>query len=80
MKSQCGESDVFCKVSELTIPLLRLIRSARDCLEHGNIKGVKTSDFEPQFDGTIALPSIEIDFRGKLSRSLSYIVVHGRND
>jgi hypothetical protein len=63
VKSRYGESDVFCKVSELTVPFLLLVRNARDCLEHGNLKGVKTSDFEPQPDGTIALPSIEINFR-----------------
>jgi hypothetical protein len=63
VKSRYGESDVFCKVSELATPFLLLVRRARDCLEHGNFKGVKTSDFEPQPDGTIALPSIEIDFR-----------------
>lgn len=62
VKSRYGESDVFYKVSELTTPVLQLIRNTRDCLEH-NLKGVKTSDFEPQPDGTIALPSIEIDFR-----------------
>jgi hypothetical protein len=27
------------------------------------LEAVKTSDFEPQPDGTIAPPSIEIDFR-----------------
>lgn len=64
IKSQYGENDIFHKVSELTVPLLRLIRNARDCLEHGNLKDVKTSDFQLQADGTIALPSIEIDFRG----------------
>jgi hypothetical protein len=63
VKSRYGESDTFYKVSELTTPLLQLVRNARDCLEHGNLKGVKTSDFEPQLDGTIAPPSIEIDFR-----------------
>jgi hypothetical protein len=63
VKSHYGESDVFFKVSELVIPFLQLVRNARDCLEHGNLKGVKTADFEVQSDGTIALPSIEIDFR-----------------
>jgi hypothetical protein len=62
-KSRFGESDPFCKVLELTTPFLRLIHDARDCLEHGNLKGVKTSDFELQPDGAIAIPSIEINFR-----------------
>jgi hypothetical protein len=61
--SRYGENDPFHKVSELATPYLQLIRDARDCLEHSNLKGVTTSDFEPQPDGTIALPSIEIDFR-----------------
>jgi hypothetical protein len=63
VKSRYGESDTFYKVSEITTPFLQLIRNARDCLEHVNLEGVKTSDFEPQPDGTIAPPSIEINFR-----------------
>jgi hypothetical protein len=63
VKSRYGESDTFYKVSELTTPFLQLVRNARDCLEHAHLKGVKTSDFEPQPDGTIAPPWIEIDFR-----------------
>jgi len=63
VKSRYGESDNFYKVSELTTPLLLLVRNARDCLEHANVRGVKTSDFEPLPDGTIEPPSIEIDFR-----------------
>jgi hypothetical protein len=64
VKTHYGEGDVFYKVTELTVPLLALIRNTRDCLEHANLKGVKTSDFAPQSNGTIAPPSIEIDFRG----------------
>jgi hypothetical protein len=63
VRARYGETDNFFKVSELTTPLLQLVRNARDCLEHGNLKGVETKDFEPQSDGTIALPTIEIDFR-----------------
>jgi hypothetical protein len=60
-----GKCDNFYKVSELTTPLLLLIRNARNCLEHPAIAaGVKTVDFRPQADGTILPPSIEIDFRG----------------
>src|SRR6516225_336807 len=65
VKSRYGESDNFYKVSELTTPFLALVRNARDCLEH-NLAGIKTSDFEPQPDGTIAPPSIEIDFRKRI--------------
>jgi hypothetical protein len=62
-KARYGEADNFFKVSELTTPLLQLVRNTRDCLEHGNLKGVETKDFELQPDGTIAPPTIEIDFR-----------------
>src|SRR5262249_40214379 len=35
----------------------------RDCLEHGNMTGVVVLDFEPESDGTLAPPTIAIDFR-----------------
>jgi hypothetical protein len=57
-----GEDDNFCKVVTMTTPLLTLVRNARDCLEHHN-KGVITKDFVLEQDGTIAPPTIEIDFR-----------------
>jgi hypothetical protein len=63
VKARHGEADNFFRVLELTTPLLQLVRNTRDCLEHGNLSGVKTSDFEPQADSTIAPPTIEIDFR-----------------
>jgi hypothetical protein len=56
VKSQYGENDPFYKVTELTIPVLLLIRNARNCLDHHNLPGVKTSDFELLPDGTIAPP------------------------
>ena len=60
-----GKNDNFFKVSEITVPMLLLIRNARNCLEHRAIAGgVKTEDFRPQADGTIMPPSIEIDYRG----------------
>jgi hypothetical protein len=62
VKSRYGEEDMFYRVSEQTIPLLKLVRNARDCLEH-NLHGVETKDFEPQPDGAIAVPSIAINFR-----------------
>ena len=63
VKTHYGNDDVFCKVTTLTTPFLTMIRDARDCLEHRNVKGVKTTDFELQPDGTLAPPTIEIDFR-----------------
>jgi hypothetical protein len=63
VKSRFGESDPFYKVAEITTPFLRLIRDARDCFEHANLEAVETRDFELQPDGTVADPSIEINFR-----------------
>jgi hypothetical protein len=57
-----GEPDNFSKVMALTVPMLRLVRDARNCLEH-HLKGVTTKDFELQSDGTIAPPTIAVDFR-----------------
>jgi hypothetical protein len=60
--SQYGSDDNFSKVTGLTVPFLRLVRDARDCLEHHN-KGVTTEDFHLQADGLVSPPTIEIDFR-----------------
>jgi len=63
VKGQYGEIDNFYRLMELAVPFLKLIRNTRDCLEHINLAGVETRDFELQPDGTIAPPTIEIDFR-----------------
>lgn len=63
VKARYGEADPFYQVLELATPLLVLVRNTRDCLEHSNLKGVTTLDFEPEADGTIWAPSIEINFR-----------------
>jgi hypothetical protein len=57
-----GEGDNFTKVVKLTKPLLQLVRNARDCLEHRNT-GVTTTDFALEQDGTLAPPTIAVDFR-----------------
>jgi hypothetical protein len=65
VNSRYGKDDNFFKVSEITTPTLLLVRNARNCLEHAAIAaGVTTADFKPQPDGTIASPSIAVDFRG----------------
>jgi hypothetical protein len=61
-RARYGEDDNFCKVMAQATPFLKLVRNARDCLEHLN-EAVATTDFELQQDGTLAPPSIEIDFR-----------------
>jgi len=53
----------FLEVMDSTVSLFKLVRNARDCLEHDNLKGVIVRDFELQADGTIAPPTIEVDFR-----------------
>lgn len=63
VNAQYGENDNFCKLMASAVPFLTLIRNARDCLEHINLSGIKTSDFELQQDGSIAPPTIEINFR-----------------
>jgi hypothetical protein len=62
VKAHHGDDDNFYKVLALTTPLLKLVRNARDCLEHHN-KGVTILDFQLEPDGTLAPPTIEIDFR-----------------
>jgi hypothetical protein len=63
VKATYGSEDLFCKVLDLATPFLKLVRNARDCLDHANVKGVETSDFTPLPDGTVERPSIKIDFR-----------------
>lgn len=64
VKAKYGPDNPFSKVAELAVPFLKLIRNTRDCLDHANVSGVTTKDFELQPDGKIALPSIEVNFRG----------------
>ena len=58
-----GDSDPFCEVLNIAVPLLKLVRNTRDCLEHHRPE-VTIRDFEPEADGRIAPPTIELDFRG----------------
>jgi hypothetical protein len=58
-----GENDNFSKIVELQAPFLVLLRNSRDCLDHHNLQGVKTGDFQLMADGTLSPPTIEIDFR-----------------
>jgi hypothetical protein len=51
-----------------TKPVLLLVLNARDSLEHHN-EGVTTIDFDMQPDGTVAPPTIEVNYRkSKLAR------------
>lgn len=62
-KGLYGDSDPFCKVLDIVVPLLKLVRNTRDCLEHHSTNAV-VRDFEPQPDGSISAPTIEMKFRG----------------
>jgi hypothetical protein len=64
-KGRYGDSDPFCEVLKIAIPVLKLVRNTRDCLEH-HLPGVVVRDFEPEPDGRIAVPTIEVNFRGSL--------------
>lgn len=58
-----GVDDPFCKMLDIAVPVLKLVRNTRDCLEHHR-SGVVVRDFEPEPDGRIAVPTIEVNFRG----------------
>jgi hypothetical protein len=62
-KRHYGEEDPFCTVLEQAVPVLKLVRNTRDCLEH-HLRGATIRDFEPDPSGVIAPPTIEVSFRG----------------
>jgi hypothetical protein len=62
-KGRYGDSDPFCEMLNIAVPILKLVRNARDCLEH-HLSGVVVRDFEPEPNGGIAVPTIEMNFRG----------------
>lgn len=64
-KTSYGDSDPFCQVLDIAIPVLKLVRNTRDCLEH-QLPGAVVRDFEPEPDGGVAVPTIEMNFRGTL--------------
>lgn len=63
-----GPDDQFAELIRLIKPALLLILHLRDSLEHKN-KGVVVRDFSMEIDGSIAPPTVELDFRkSKLPR------------
>jgi hypothetical protein len=80
-KSRYGDSDPFCQVMNIAVPVLKLVRNTRDCLEH-HLPGVGVRDFEPEHDGRIAVPTIEVNFRGSslertsISSFMSHVAKH----
>jgi hypothetical protein len=60
---EIGEDDQFAKFLDQAVPFFKLVRNARDCLEHKNTKGAMVKDFEVQPGGQLHPPTIEINFR-----------------
>jgi len=63
LKEKYSKDDNFTKFIEQALPFLKMIRNARDCLDHRNDRNIKVTDFAMLPDGKIALPTIEIKFR-----------------
>jgi hypothetical protein len=72
-KDKYGEDDTFFKVAGAVVPFLQLIRNARDCLDHANVKGAVVRDFGLQADGQIAPPRLRLIFEG-LNKSGALLV------
>ena len=66
VKDRYGENDQFSELMGAAAPFLKLVRNTRDCLDHDNLSGVTTRDFELHADGQIGVPSIEVNFRGSV--------------
>ena len=69
-KDNYGDSDPFCEMLNGVVPFLKLVRNARDCLEH-HLPGVVVRDFEPEPEGGIAAPTIEVNHRGSSVERIS---------
>lgn len=80
-KGRYGDGDPFCEVLSIAVPVLKLVRNTRDCLEH-HLSGVVVRDFEPESDGSIVVPTIEVNFRGsslqrtRISSFMSQVAKH----
>jgi len=63
LKDAYGVDDGFTKFIDQALPFLKMVRNARDCLDHRNAKGVVITDFTLSADGKISQPTIAINFR-----------------
>jgi hypothetical protein len=61
-KAKYGNQDQFSRMLVELIPNLKMVLNLRDALEHQN-KGILVRDFTLEVDGTIAPPTVELDFR-----------------
>ncbi len=64
LKTKYDPDDDFVKFLENILPFMKMVRNARDCLDHRNAKGTDILNFKINSDGTIIPPTIEINFRG----------------
>ncbi|PJD90492.1 MAG: hypothetical protein CK426_00365 [Legionella sp.] len=71
VKSQYGEEDPFYNVLKIVIPILKLVRETRNCLDKANLNGVQVRDFELEKDGSISVPTIMVNFRGCIQERCS---------
>ena len=62
VRSKFGKADPFDKLLADAIPNLKLVLNLRDALEHQN-KGATVRDFSMEPDGSIAPPTVELNFR-----------------
>lgn len=60
--SRYGKDDQFSKLIAEVTPNLKMVLNLRDALEHQN-RSVTVRDFTVEPDGTLAPPTIELDFR-----------------
>lgn len=71
LKAKYDPDDDFVKFLESILPFMKMVRNARDCLDHRNAKGVDVLNFKINSDGTITPPTIEINFRGTKLEAIS---------
>ncbi len=65
LKAKYDSDDDFIKFLESILPFMKMVRNARDCLDHRNAKDINVLNFKINPDGTIIPPTIEINnFRG----------------
>ena len=65
-----GNDDVFLKLINEVVPVMKLVLHLRDALEHQN-KGVIVRDFAMEPDAGIAPPTVELNFRGSVVPRIS---------
>jgi hypothetical protein len=62
VESKYGKADAFAKLIADITPIPKIVLNLRDALEHQN-KAVTVRDFALEQDGSIAPPTVELNFR-----------------